>query len=73
MRTLDAERLPKGLSGLSVPFLVLCLHCFDCFSLQVFGITRLSRRPELAGIGFFGIGGALVATTATQAEVDFES
>ena len=34
---------------------------------QVFGITRLSRRPELAGIGFFGIGGALVATTATQA------
>eukprot|EP00439_Symbiodinium_sp_Y106_P046606 s4455_g5.t4 len=33
---------------------------------EVFGITRLSRRPELAGIGFVGIGGALVATTATQ-------
>ena len=36
-------------------------------SWQVFGITRVSRRPELVGLGFFGIAGALVATTATQA------
>ena len=34
---------------------------------EVFGITRLSRRPELAGLGFFGLAGALVATSATQA------
>eukprot|EP00490_Sorites_sp_Unknown_P027392 CAMPEP_0114642094 /NCGR_PEP_ID=MMETSP0191-20121206/2635_1 /TAXON_ID=126664 /ORGANISM="Sorites sp." /LENGTH=139 /DNA_ID=CAMNT_0001854235 /DNA_START=1 /DNA_END=420 /DNA_ORIENTATION=- len=33
---------------------------------EVFGITRVSRRPELAGLGFYGIAGALVATTATQ-------
>ena len=34
---------------------------------QVFGITRVSRRPELVGLGFIGLAGALVATTATQA------
>jgi len=33
---------------------------------EVFGITRVSRRPELVGLGFFGLAGALVATTATQ-------
>jgi len=34
---------------------------------EVYGITRVSRRPELAGVGAFGIGSALLATNATQA------
>eukprot|EP00913_Durusdinium_trenchii_P035390 g33118.t1 len=33
---------------------------------EVFGITRVSRRPELVGLGFYGLAGALVATTGTQ-------
>lgn len=33
---------------------------------EVFGITRVSRRPELIGLGFVSFGGALLATTATQ-------
>ena len=37
---------------------------------KVFGITRVSRRPELVGLGFFGLAGALVATTPTQVAWD---
>eukprot|EP00931_Biecheleriopsis_adriatica_P109200 TRINITY_DN83462_c0_g1_i1.p1 TRINITY_DN83462_c0_g1~~TRINITY_DN83462_c0_g1_i1.p1 ORF type:complete len:293 (-),score=51.33 TRINITY_DN83462_c0_g1_i1:50-883(-) len=33
---------------------------------EVYGITRVSRRPELVGLGLIGVGGALIATTATQ-------
>lgn len=33
---------------------------------EVYGITRVSRRPELVGLGFVSLGGALLATTATQ-------
>lgn len=33
---------------------------------EVFGITRMSRRPELVGLAAVGVGGALLAKTATQ-------
>lgn len=33
---------------------------------EVYGVTRITRRPELVGLGMVGIGGALLATTATQ-------
>lgn len=33
---------------------------------EVYGITRVTRRPELVGLGMVGVGGALIATTATQ-------
>jgi len=33
---------------------------------EVFGITRVSRRPELCGLAAVSLGGALLATTATQ-------
>jgi len=32
---------------------------------EVFGITRLTRRPELCGLAAVGIGGALLSTSAT--------
>ena len=38
----------------------------DPHGLEVFGITRVSRRPELVGLGLFGLAGAMVATTPTQ-------
>jgi len=33
---------------------------------EVFGITRVTRRPELFGLMAVGLGGALLATTVTQ-------
>jgi len=33
---------------------------------EVYGIVRVSRRPELCGLGAVSLGGALLATTATQ-------
>jgi len=33
---------------------------------EVYGITRVSRRPELFGLLFLSLGGAVLATTATQ-------
>lgn len=33
---------------------------------EIFGIGRVTRRPELFGLMFAGIGGALMATTAAQ-------
>jgi len=33
---------------------------------EVFGITRVSRRPEIFGLLAMALGGALLATTATQ-------
>ncbi|CAJ1447022.1 unnamed protein product [Effrenium voratum] len=58
---------PKDLSP-QVRGAMACPFDFNAYSSrgEVFGITRLSRRPELAGLGFFGLAGALVATSATQ-------
>lgn len=33
---------------------------------EVYGITRVTRRPELVGLGAVGLGGALLARTAAQ-------
>lgn len=33
---------------------------------EVYGITRLTRRPEMFGLLSLGLGGALLSTTATQ-------
>lgn len=33
---------------------------------EVYGVVRISRRPELFGLMAVGLGGALLATTATQ-------
>lgn len=33
---------------------------------EVYGILKVTRRPELAGLGFIGLGGALLCTTGPQ-------
>eukprot|EP00440_Ansanella_granifera_P024335 gb/GFBE01026435.1/.p1 GENE.gb/GFBE01026435.1/~~gb/GFBE01026435.1/.p1 ORF type:complete len:275 (+),score=32.57 gb/GFBE01026435.1/:1-825(+) len=58
---------PKDLSP-QVRGAMACPFDFNAYASrgEVFGITRVSRRPELVGLAMFGVGGALVAATATQ-------
>eukprot|EP00438_Fugacium_kawagutii_P036250 Skav223689 [mRNA] locus=scaffold1907:112067:113819:+ [translate_table: standard] len=61
---IDVHRCPSQAIVQPCASLAPWQHIQSCC--QVYGITRVSRRPELVGLGFYGIAGALVATTATQ-------
>lgn len=62
VKKLSDELTPQQKGALGCPF------DFNAYSDrdELFGITRVSRRPELWGLASVGIAGALMATTAAE-------
>jgi len=64
---LGLKELPKELSA-EVRGALGCPFDFNAYKNrgEVFGITRVTRRPEMSGLGLVAMGGALLARTPTQ-------